>query len=98
MPHLAMSGRRIVRQQRLDDRAMLGERFADALEVAASRLATTLPRLGRYTTSPVMASCLRASRTGVRDTAKRLASAVSSSRAPGANWPSAIASARCAQT
>jgi hypothetical protein len=55
--------------------------------------ATTAPRCGRSSTRSMAASCFKASRTGVRETAKRCASATSSSRCPAASSPLRIASA-----
>src|SRR5713101_3943739 len=44
---------------------------------------TITPRRGRISTSPAEVNCRSASRTGVRDSLKRLANPISSSRAPG---------------
>ena len=49
----------------------------------------------RTSTSPLATSRRIASRTGVRETLKRLASRVSSSAAPGASTPRTISSAIC---
>ena len=50
-------------------------------------VATLAPRRGLTSISPVEASNRIASRTGVRDTPKRSASAISSRRKPGGNSP-----------
>ena len=44
---------------------------------------TITPRRGRISTRPAEVNCRSASRTGVRESPKRLASPFSSSRAPG---------------
>ncbi len=50
---------------------------------ASDTTATMAPRLGRRSTRPMAESCPSASLTGVRETAKRTASAGSSSFSPG---------------
>jgi len=55
---------------------------------------TMTPRRGRTSTRPVTASCLRASRTGVRDAPNRSARCCSSNPNPGGSAPEAISSVR----
>lgn len=55
--------------------------------------ATTAPRRGQVSTSPLDSSRRSASRTGVRETPCCAASGISSSGVPGGSWPATIASA-----
>src|SRR5262249_1392483 len=60
--------------------------------------ATTVPRRGVISTMPAEASWKRASRSGVRETSNRSASAVSSSRIPGGYRPVTIPSSILSRT